>query len=141
MGRATASLFSKEGAIVIINDISEKDLEETLNILTGGDNMSFVGDISKSDEVKRMFKQIESKYKKLDIVVNNAGIGRFQGDGENGEIHEMEDGGWRGVMGVNLDGTFHVSREAVRLMLKTKTKGSLINISPLLIQTFTPQIP
>ena len=129
MGRATASLFSKEGAKVIINDISEKDLEETLNILTGGDNISFVGDISKSDEVKRMFKQIESKYKKLDIVVNNAGIGRFQGDGENGEIHEMEDGGWRGVMGVNLDGSFHVSREAVRLMLKTKTKGSLINIS------------
>jgi len=129
MGRATASLFSKEGAKVIINDISEIDLEKTLNILTGGDNISFVGDISKSDEVKRMFKQIESKYKKLDIVVNNAGIGRFQGDGENGEIHEMEDGGWRGVMGVNLDGTFHVSREAVRLMLKTKTKGSLINIS------------
>jgi 3-oxoacyl-[acyl-carrier protein] reductase len=98
-------------------------------MLEGNNNSSYIGDISESDIVKDMFKEIETKYHKIDIVVNNAGIGRFSGDGENGEIQEMEDVGWKGVMGVNLDGTFFVSREAVRLMLKKETKGSLINIS------------
>ena len=129
MGRATALLFSQEGAEVIINDLNKDDLETTLDMLEGNNNSSYIGDISESDIVKDMFKEIESKYHKIDIVVNNAGIGRFSGDGENGEIQEMEDVGWKGVMGVNLDGTFFVSREAVRLMLKKETKGSLINIS------------
>ena len=129
MGRATALLFSQEGAEVIINDLNKDDLETTLDMLEGNNNSSYIGDISESDIVKDMFKEIETKYQKIDIVVNNAGIGRFSGDGENGEIQEMEDVGWKGVMGVNLDGTFFVSREAVRLMLKKETKGSLINIS------------
>ena len=129
MGRATALLFSQEGAEVIINDLNKDDLETTLDMLEGNNNSSYIGDISESDIVKDMFKEIETKYHKIDIVVNNAGIGRFSGDGENGEIQEMEDVGWKGVMGVNLDGTFFVSREAVRLMLKKETKGSLINIS------------
>lgn len=129
MGRATAILFSQEGAEVIINDLNKDDLETTLDMLEGNNNSSYIGDISESDIVKDMFKEIETKYQKIDIVVNNAGIGRFSGDGENGEIQEMEDVGWKGVMGVNLDGTFFVSREAVRLMLKKETKGSLINIS------------
>ena len=129
MGRATALLFSQEGAEVIINDLNKDDLETTLDMLEGNNNSSYIGDISESDIVKDMFKEIETKYHKIDIVVNKAGIGRFSGDGENGEIQEMEDVGWKGVMGVNLDGTFFVSREAVRLMLKKETKGSLINIS------------
>ena len=129
MGRATALLFSQEGAEVIINDLNKDDLETTLDMLEGNNNSSYIGDISESDIVKDMFKEIETKYHKIDIVVNNAGIGRFSGDGENGEIQEMEDVGWKGVMGVNLDGTFFVSREAVRLMLKKETQGSLINIS------------
>ena len=129
MGRATALLFSQEGAEVIINDLNKDDSETTLDMLEGNNNSSYIGDISESDIVKDMFKEIETKYHKIDIVVNNAGIGRFSGDGENGEIQEMEDVGWKGVMGVNLDGTFFVSREAVRLMLKKETKGSLINIS------------
>ena len=129
MGRATAILFSQEGAEVIINDLNKDDLETTLDMLEGNNNSSYIGDISESDIVKDMFKEIETKYHQIDIVVNNAGIGRFSGDGENGEIQEMEDVGWKGVMGVNLDGTFFVSREAVRLMLKKETKGSLINIS------------
>ncbi len=129
MGRETAILFSQEGATVIVNDLNKNDLATTLDMLEGNNNLSYVGDISRSDIVKNMFKEIEAKYNQIDIVVNNAGIGRSSGDGENGEIQEMEDVGWRGVMGVNLDGTFFVSREAVRLMLKKETKGSLINIS------------
>ena len=129
MGRATAKLFSDEGAKVIINDVSQENLEETLNLLSDGDHTIFLGDISKSFSVTDMFKVIQSKYDGIDIVVNNAGIGRAEGDGENGEIQEMQDEGWKGVMSVNLDGTFYVSRESVRLMIDQDISGSIINIS------------
>ena len=129
MGRATATLFSQEGATVIVNDLNNNDIENTLGLLDGNNHLALEGDISNSPNVVEMFNEIESKYGRIDIVVNNAGIGRSPGDGENGEIQEMEDSGWKGVMSVNLDGTFYVSREAVRLMLKKEIKGSLINIS------------
>ena len=129
MGRATATMFSQEGATIIVNDLNNDDIEKTMELLDGNNHLALEGDISKSSKVVDMFKEIESKYRRIDIVVNNAGIGRSPGDGENGEIQEMEDSGWKGVMSVNLDGTFYVSREAVRLMLKKEIKGSLINIS------------
>ena len=75
MGRATALLFSQEGAEVIINDLNKDDLETTLDMLEGNNNSSYIGDISESDIVKDMFKEIETKYLIIDIVVNNAGIG------------------------------------------------------------------
>ena len=94
-----------------------------------GDHQVYTGDISDSSMVLDMFTFIKSSYGRIDGVINNAGIGRAPGDGENAEIQETNDDGWRGVIGVNLDGTFHITREAVRLMLEKNTKGSIVNIS------------
>ena len=129
MGRATAILFSKEGAQLILNDINEEDINSTFLLLDGDGHQTYCGDISDSSMVKDLFKSISSSFKRIDAVINNAGIGRFPGDGKNGEIHETSDEAWRGVIGVNLDGAFHVSREAVRLMLEKDIKGSIVNIS------------
>ena len=82
MGRATATMFSQEGATVIVNDLNNDDIENTLGLLDGNNHLALEGDISKSSNVVDMFKEIES----IDIVVNTAGIGRSPGDGENGEI-------------------------------------------------------
>jgi 3-oxoacyl-[acyl-carrier protein] reductase len=128
MGRATAKIFSEEGASLILNDINDSDVKETLDMLQG-DHRVYTGDISDSSMVLDMFTFIKSSYGRIDGVINNAGIGRAPGDGENAEIQETNDEGWRGVMGVNLDGTFHITREAVRLMLEKNTKGSIVNIS------------
>ena len=129
MGRATAKIFSEEGASLILNDINDSDVNETLNMLQGNMHQAYTGDISDSSMVLDMFALIKSSYGKIDGVINNAGIGRASGDGENAEIQETNDEGWRGVIGVNLDGAFHVTREAVRLMLDKNTKGSIVNIS------------
>ena len=128
MGRATAKIFSEEGASLILNDINDSDVKETLDMLEG-DHQVYTGDISDSSMVLDMFTFIKSSYGRIDGVINNAGIGRAPGDGENAEIQETNDEGWRGVIGVNLDGTFHITREAVRLMLEKNTKGSIVNIS------------
>ena len=129
IGRATAILFSKEGAKLILNDINQEDLKITFAALDGNEHHIHCGDISDSSIVQDLFKSITSSYKRIDGVINNAGIGRFPGDGENGEIHETNDESWRAVIGVNLDGAFHVSREAVRLMLAKDIQGSIVNIS------------
>jgi 3-oxoacyl-[acyl-carrier protein] reductase len=129
MGRATAKIFSEEGASLILNDINDSDVKETLDMLQGDMHQIYTGDISDSSMVLDMFTFIKSSYGRIDGVINNAGIGRAPGDGENAEIQETNDEGWRGVIGVNLDGTFHITREAVRLMLEKNTKGSIVNIS------------
>ncbi|MDG2060880.1 MAG: SDR family NAD(P)-dependent oxidoreductase [SAR86 cluster bacterium] len=129
MGRETAKIFADEGASLMLNDINESDLKNTLSMLKGGTHQVYAGDISDSSMVMDMFAEIKASYKRIDGVVNNAGIGRSPGDGENAEIHETNDEGWRGVIGVNLDGAFYITREAVRLMFENKTKGSIVNIS------------
>ena len=129
IGRATAILFSKEGAKLILNDINEEDINITLASLHGNNHQKYCGDISNSSMVKDLFKFINSSFQRIDAVINNAGIGRFPGDGQNGEIHETNDEAWKGVIGVNLDGAFYVSREAVRLMLEKDISGSIVNIS------------
>jgi 3-oxoacyl-[acyl-carrier protein] reductase len=129
IGRATAILFSKEGAKLILNDINQEDLKITFAALDGDEHQIHCGDISDSSVVQDLFKFINSTYERIDAVINNAGIGRFPGDGQNGEIHETNDQAWKGVIGVNLDGAFYVSREAVRLMLEKDISGSIVNIS------------
>ena len=129
MGRETAKIFADEGASLMLNDINESDLKNTLSMLKGGTHQVYAGEISDSSMVMDMFAEIKASYKRIDGVVNNAGIGRSPGDGENAEIHETNDEGWRGVIGVNLDGAFYITREAVRLMFENKTKGSIVNIS------------
>ena len=84
IGRATAILFSKEGAKLILNDINQEDLKITFAALDGNEHQIHCGDISDSSIVQDLFKSITSSYKRIDGVINNAGIGRFPGDGENG---------------------------------------------------------
>ena len=98
IGRATAILFSKEGAQLILNDISEEDLKTTFAALDGDEHQIHCGDISDSSVVQDLFESIASSYKRIDGVINNAGIGRFPGDGENGEIHETNDESWNNYL-------------------------------------------
>ena len=86
-------------------------------------------DVSDEKLVGKLIRSIKKEFGKVDYLINNAGIGRFPGDGQNGEIHETNDEAWKGVIGVNLDGAFYVSREAVRLMLEKDISGSIVNIS------------
>ena len=60
MGRATATMFSQEGATVIVNDLNNDDIEKTMELLDGNNHLALEGDISKSSNVVDMFKEIES---------------------------------------------------------------------------------
>lgn len=124
IGLAIAKLYLQEGAIVVFSDISE----EGSKVITGlGEKASFVKcDVSKSAEVHELVKGTVEKFGKLDIMVNNAGIGVLGG------ALDCTDEDWSKVIGIDLSGVFYGVSAAANAMKATQVKGSIINMSSIL---------
>ncbi|MBG9589038.1 SDR family NAD(P)-dependent oxidoreductase [Cytobacillus firmus] len=122
IGAATAHLFASEGAKVVIVDLNEekgKTFEAELKALNF--NAQFLkANITNEEEVENIFKQTAESFGKVDIVFNNAGIGRVH------PSHELDYSEWRQTVNVDLDGVFLVARESIREMLKTGG-GTIVN--------------
>lgn len=152
IGRAIAQRLAREGAKVVAVDVKEQGVFETLAGIGEDQCMARVCNIADSAAVAALFAEVDAKFGGVDVLVNNAGIGSAKNDGfdkclkrqaqrnaqiARGEkptiypdlIIDMEDEGWQGVLNVNLNGTFYCTREAVRLMVKHETKGSIVNTS------------
>ena len=127
MGKATALLFAKEGANIVVNCITNKakglEVVEKINKL-GSQAILVQADISKSEEVKKLFDEAVKKFGTVDILINNAGIGTPK------ELLELTSEDWEKTFRTNVIGTFLCSQEASKIMLKKK-KGKIINISSL----------
>jgi len=124
IGKESALAFAKCGARVIVNSVSEKSGIETLKLLEsfGHAAMFFCGDVSSHAVVAEMFNKINSKFGRLDIVVNNAGIV------VNGNIDEVSEEDWDRTMAVNVKSVYLVSRYAA-LQMKKQEGGVIVNIS------------
>lgn len=124
IGRETALLFGKEGAIVIVNDVNEANGQETVNqISTAGGKAEYKkADITNWDEVQAMVRDVVSTYGRIDVLFNNAGISGV------GQLHETELDSWNKVMEVNINGVFLVSKAVVPHMIEQE-QGSIINMS------------
>ena len=153
MGRAMAEVFAREGAAVVAVDLTPGDVNETLNRIDArGDCCALTADVSDSAQVARVYAEVEARYGRLDVLVNNAGVGTAPNDGydkfyqrlgelnaqlargETPSVHldhivDMQDDGWQRVMDININGVFYNSREATRLMIKCGARGSIINIA------------
>lgn len=122
IGEATARLFVSEGAKVVLVDLNEekgKDLEKELKTLNA-EALFVKANITSEEDVAGIFKQAIEAFGKVDIVFNNAGIGRVHSS------HDLEYAEWRNTVNVDLDGVFLVAREAIREMLKTGG-GTIVN--------------
>lgn len=122
IGAATARLFVQEGAKVVLADLNEeKGKAFEAELKTQGAEAVFVkANITSEEEVASLFKQAIAAFGKVDIVFNNAGIGRVH------PTHELEYSEWRNTVNVDLDGVFLVARESIREMLKTGG-GTIVN--------------
>ena len=153
MGRAIAQRLAREGATVVAVDIKEEKVRETLaEVGQAETGMARVCNIADSAAVAALFAEVDAKYGRLDVLVNNAGIGSARKDGfdkqfariaeRNKQIArgetptvfpditvDMQDEGWLGVLNVNLNGTFYCTREALKVMIKHGCKGSITSIS------------
>jgi len=130
IGWGIAKLFAKEGAILILNDITAEEVEKRAQELTknGYNTYSAGADISKTIEVEKMVEEIIDNYGKLDILINNAAVFNSK------PILELQEQDWDRVMGVNLKGLFNCSKAAARYMIKEK-KGRIVNVASLVGKT------
>ncbi|WNQ11462.1 SDR family NAD(P)-dependent oxidoreductase [Paenibacillus aurantius] len=122
IGAATARLFVSEGAKVVLVDLNEEKglaFEKELKALHG-DALFIKANITVEEEVADIFKRAIEAFGKVDIVFNNAGIGRVHSS------HDLDYSEWRNTINVDLDGVFLVAREAIREMLK-QGGGTIVN--------------
>ncbi len=122
IGAETARLFVQEGAKVVLVDLNEekgKAMEEELKGLQA-EALFVKADITSEEQVQNIYKQTKDTFGQVDVVFNNAGIGRTL------PSHELEYFEWRKTVNVDLDGVFLVAREAIREMLKAGG-GTIVN--------------
>lgn len=123
IGRATALLFAKKGAKVVVVDLDAKGGSKTIDSIKGdgGEATLVVADVSKASNVQRMVKTILELWGRLDILVNNAGI--FT----EGSVVETTEEDWNRVLGVNLDGVFLCMKYCIPEMIKGGG-GVIVNV-------------
>jgi 3-oxoacyl-[acyl-carrier protein] reductase len=151
IGRAIALRFAAEGAHVVVNDLTLERAQSTVDAIaaSGGAARALAADVSDSSAVRTMFGEIESAFGRVDVLVNNAGIGSAGGRGREHVVrtHDarvaelmagegitthwditetMSDEVWHRMIGVHLNGTFFCTREALRLMTPG---GAIVNLS------------
>ncbi|MGC8963159.1 MAG: SDR family NAD(P)-dependent oxidoreductase [Candidatus Bipolaricaulaceae bacterium] len=124
IGKAVALALAKEGADVIVCGRTMDQLHRVAEEIRGMGRRSLPieCDVSSLADVKRMFAQIEQRFGRLEILINNAGIIR------RGTIEDHSDEDWERVISVNLRGTYYCCREAARIM-KAQRYGRIINIT------------
>lgn len=125
IGRASAVLFAKEGAKVVVANRRTDKGEETVEIIqkAGGEAFFVKTDISKADQVERLVSTIVQKYGKLDCAFNNGGI-----DGKKALIIDCEEDDWDMIIDINLKGTFLLMKYEIKQML-LQGYGSIVNMS------------
>ena len=121
IGRVIAQSFATAGANVVISDIDQAACEKTASEI-GGAAIACRADVTSADDIDQLFKTITDKFKRIDIVVNNAGITR------DGLMIRMDEKDWDTVLDINLKGAFLVTKSAARIMMKQRY-GRIVNIS------------
>ena len=124
IGKAIAIDFAREGAKVILVSRTEKDLINVSEEIKRAGSKSLVvkADVSKEDDVKKIFKKTIKEYKTLDILVNNAAIQ------VRNHILYIPTDEWKKHIDINLTGVFFCMREALKIMVKNNY-GKIVNIS------------
>ena len=125
IGQAAAKLFAQEGAIQILSDINEEGLRETFDMLKDEEqNRTTIMkiDVTHPEEIKEMIDHIIKVYKKIDVLVVNAGVVRV------GPVETFPDADYDLLINVNLKGTHYTCKFAVPYFKKQKF-GAIITLA------------
>ena len=124
MGRTHALVFAREGAKVVVSDISLEDCQKVVDEIEkmGGEAMAVKCDVTKKEEVDEMVKKTIEKWGRADILVNNAGICQFK------PFLELTEEDWDRTLDINLKGYFLCAQAVAKEMVKQKS-GVIINIA------------
>ena len=126
IGRATAIALARAGAAVVINYSSSADAAEEVKKTIegfGGSAIAVKADISDYTESEALMQSAIDHFKKIDILINNAGITR------DNLLARMKPQEWQLVIDTNLTGTYNCCRAVLRPLLKQKSGGRIINVA------------
>ena len=125
IGLAIARAFLQRGMQVAISARKEAELQEAVRGLGGGANVHAVrADVRDAGDAQRLVDETVRRFGGVDVLVNNAGIGRFA------NVADMSLDDWQQIIETNLSGVFYCSRAAIPAM-KARGAGFIINISSL----------
>src|SRR3954447_5662516 len=134
IGRAIAETFAREGAFVVVADRDGEAAKEAAEAIVkaNGAASSHEVDVTDTAQVKSLMQAVGGTNGRLDVVVNNAGVG------ERADFRHISDEAWDRVWNTNLDGTVRCAREAFDL-LKASGNASVINLSSIMASKHTRQ--
>ncbi len=126
IGRGAALAFSREGAVVVVSDISEKSGPETVSLIeTEGGRATFIRcDVADTGQIADLVHSSVEKYGRLDVAINNAGIG-----GNIAKLAEVPAAEYEQVMNVNVGGVFFGMQHQLRQMLTQPSGGRIVNVA------------
>ena len=121
VGGAIAASFANSGAAVHVLDASQRHIDTFLADQPGA--TASLCDVGIESQVRHAFEEFRSRYDRLDVLVNNAGIA-----GPAGAVEDLDADDWDRCIDVNLNGVFYVARQAIPL-LKSRNRGAIINVA------------
>lgn len=124
IGRAIASLFASEGALVTLYDINADTVKETARLIesNGGQCLPIQGDVTDPAGVNEALESTAQKWGGIDILVANAGIA------VGGSVVDMSEAEWNRVMNTNLGGVYRVSHFGIPYLMK-RGGGAIVNLT------------
>lgn len=124
IGKSIAQAYAAEGAKLALLDRDAKDLDQTEKQIrdSGAEVFSQIVDLTQPDAIIKAFDQIKKIFGTIDILINNAGLGRSKSP------YELDIEDWDYVLNTNLRGTFICSREAAKVM-RENGGGSIVNMA------------
>src|SRR5262245_9765118 len=128
IGQATAVLFAREGASVVVSDINEQGGRQTVECIksAGGEATFIRADVSRSADVEALIKSTVRTYGRLDYACNNAGIG-----GAQNFTADYAEADWNQLIGINLTGVWLCMKYEIPEMLRVGG-GAIVNMSSIL---------
>jgi len=125
IGRAIALKFADEGARLAVVAAHDRDalrqIEQEI-AARGGDSIATLADVSRRGDVEGVVQAALTKWGRIDVLVNNAGILRL------GPLESISEERWEETLAVHLKGTFHCTQAVIPIM-KQQRKGKIINIA------------
>lgn len=124
IGKSIAQKLAKDGATVVICDLSMDDVSATVDELRseGAEAFPIEANVTSMASVEAMFDKVMEEFGKVDILVNNAGITR------DALLVRMDESAWDSVLAVNLKGTFNCTKCVAKIMMKQRS-GKIVNIA------------
>ena len=123
IGAATAKRFWQEGAAVVLCGRTREKLDRVAAELSEDRSLIHVSDVSLPADMTQLASKAIERFGRLDVLVNNAGIGWI------GEFLELAEEDWHRILATNLNGVFYATRAALPHLLETK--GTIVNVSSL----------